>query len=47
MQEDRPVAFESWKLNETEQPFTVHEKEMTALVHCLRFWKHYLLGGKF
>jgi hypothetical protein len=47
MQEDRPVAFESWKLNETEQPFTVHEKEMTALVHCLRLWRHYLLGGKF
>lgn len=47
VQEGRPVAFESWKLNETEQRFTVHEKEMTALVHCLRLWRHYLLGGKF
>ena len=47
VQEDRPVAFESWKLNETEQRFTVHEKEMTALVHCLWLWRHYLLGGKF
>lgn len=47
MQEGRPVAFESWKLNETEQLNTVHEKEMTAVVHCLRVWRHYLLGGKF
>lgn len=47
VQEDRQVAFESFKLNETEQPFTVHEKEMTALVHCLRLWRHFLLGGKF
>lgn len=47
VQEGRPVAFESWKLNETEQRFTVHEKEMTAVVHCLRLWRHYLLGGKF
>lgn len=47
MQEGRPVAFESWKLHETEQRFTVHEKEMTALVHCLRLWRHSLLGGKF
>ena len=28
----------SWKLNETEQRFTVIEKEMTAVVHCLRLW---------
>lgn len=24
-----------------------HEKEMTAVVHCLDVWRHYLLGTKF
>ncbi|XP_039017600.1 uncharacterized protein LOC120148589 [Hibiscus syriacus] len=47
MQEGHPVAYESWKLNETERRYTVHEKEMTAVVHCLRTWRHYLLGSKF
>ncbi|XP_039038705.1 uncharacterized protein LOC120176331 [Hibiscus syriacus] len=47
MQEGHPVAYESRKLNETETRYTVHEKEMTAVVHCLRTWRHYLLGSKF
>nr|GEY65443.1 hypothetical protein [Tanacetum cinerariifolium] len=40
-----PIAFESWKLNKTERKYTVQEKEMTVVVHCLRIWRHYLLGG--
>ncbi|KAE8734320.1 hypothetical protein F3Y22_tig00000773pilonHSYRG00160 [Hibiscus syriacus] len=47
MQGGHPVAYESRKLNETERRYTVHEKEMTAVVHCLRTWRHYLLGSKF
>ncbi|KAE8668323.1 cytochrome P450 78A7-like [Hibiscus syriacus] len=47
MQEGHPVAYESRKLNETEKRYSVHEKEMTAVVHCLRTWRHYLLGSKF
>ena len=47
MQEGNPIAFESKMLNETEQRYTVQEKEMTAVVHCLRTWRHYLLGSKF
>ncbi|XP_062075961.1 uncharacterized protein LOC133780099 [Humulus lupulus] len=47
MQDNRPVAFESRKLNETERWYTVQEKEMTAVVHCLRVWRHYLLGSFF
>jgi len=35
------------KLNDTEWKYTVQEKEMTAIVHCLRTWRHYLLGSKF
>ena len=47
MQERHPIAFESRKLNETERRYTVQEKEMTAVVHCLRTWRHYLLGARF
>ncbi|KAE8694701.1 RNA-directed DNA polymerase-like protein [Hibiscus syriacus] len=47
MQEGHPVAYESRKLNETERRYSVHEKEMTAVVHCLCIWRHYLLGSKF
>ena len=47
MQEGHPIAFESRKLNDTERRYTVQEKEMTAIVHCLRVWRHYLLGSHF
>ena len=47
MQEGHPVAFESRKLNETERKYTVHEKEMTAVVHCLRLWQHHILWSRF
>jgi hypothetical protein len=32
----RPVAFESKKLNETERRWPTHEKEMWAIIHCLK-----------
>ncbi|RVW61382.1 Transposon Ty3-I Gag-Pol polyprotein [Vitis vinifera] len=47
MQERHSIAFESRKLNDTERHYTVQEKEMTAIVHYLRTWKHYLLGSHF
>ena len=47
MQEGHPIAFESRKLNDTERRYTVQEKEMTAIIHCLRTWRHYLLGSHF
>ncbi|KAL9259847.1 Retrovirus-related Pol polyprotein from transposon 17.6-like protein [Drosera capensis] len=47
MQEGHPIAFESRKLNDTERRYSVHEKEMTVVVHCLLTWRHYLLGSKF
>jgi len=36
MQEGHPIPFESWKLNDIERCYIVQEKEMMALVHCLR-----------
>lgn len=47
MQDGHPIAFESRKLNETEWRYIVQEKKMTTIVHCLRTWRHYLLGSKF
>nr|XP_016483424.1 PREDICTED: uncharacterized protein LOC107804107 [Nicotiana tabacum] len=47
MQDGHPIAFESRKLNDVERRYTVQEKEMTAVVHCLRTWRHYLLGAHF
>ena len=35
VQEGHPVAFESRKLNNAERRYSTHEKEMTAMVHCL------------
>ena len=47
IQEGHPIAFESRKLNDTERRYIVQEKEMTAIVHYLRVWRHYLLGSHF
>ncbi|KAK3022848.1 hypothetical protein RJ639_046993 [Escallonia herrerae] len=47
MQEGHPVAYESRKLKEAERRYTTHEKELLAVVHCLRIWRHYLLGSSF
>ncbi|KAL0349659.1 UNVERIFIED_CONTAM: Transposon Tf2-11 polyprotein [Sesamum radiatum] len=47
MQDGHPVAFESRKLKDVERRYLVHEKELLAVVHCLRLWRHYLLGSPF
>ena len=36
MQERHPIAFESRKLNDTEMRYTMQEKKMTTIIHCLR-----------
>lgn len=46
-QEGHPVAFESRKLKDAERNYPAHEKELLAVVHCLRLWRHYLLGAPF
>ena len=35
VQEGHPLAFESRKLKEAEQRYSIHEKEMAAVMHCL------------
>jgi hypothetical protein len=45
VQEGRPVAFKSKKLSETKRRWPTHEKEMWAIIHCLKTWSHYI-GSK-
>jgi hypothetical protein len=43
----RPVAYMSRKLNAAEQNYSVHERELLAVVDALRDRRPYLLGHKF
>lgn len=47
VQDEHSIAYESRKLNDTKQRYTVQEKEMTVVVHYFRTWRHYPLGIKF
>ena len=42
----RPVAYISKSLNETEQNYEIHDKEMLAVIRCLEAWRHFLEGAK-
>ncbi len=45
VQNRRPMAFESKKLNDIEQRLPTHEKEMWVVIHCFETWGHYI-GSK-
>jgi hypothetical protein len=45
MQEGQVVCYESQKLNEHEKKYATHDLELAAIVHALKMWRHYLLGG--
>jgi hypothetical protein len=41
------IGYESRKLKEHERNYATHDLELTAIVHTLRMWRHYLMGKKF
>lgn len=41
------ITYKSRKLNDIVWQYTVQEKEMLAVVRCLRIWRHYLLCTEF
>jgi RNase H-like domain found in reverse transcriptase/Reverse transcriptase (RNA-dependent DNA polymerase)/Integrase zinc binding domain/Chromo (CHRromatin Organisation MOdifier) domain/Retroviral aspartyl protease len=46
LQNGRPIAFESRKMNAAERNYPVTEQELLAVVHALRTWRCYLEGAK-
>ena len=42
----RPLMFESRTLNAAEQNYSTTEKELLALLHCCKMWRHYLEGSE-
>lgn len=42
----QPIAFLSRKLNSAERNYPVHEKELLAIVHACRQWRHHLQGDQ-
>ena len=43
----RPVAFASRTLNEAEQNYAAHERELLAIIDTLKWWRSYLYGNFF
>ena len=46
-QEGKVIAYESRKLKEHEQKYSAYDLELTAIIHALKMWRHYLVGRKF
>ena len=44
---EHPIAYESRKMNATKMNYPTHERELLAVIHALRVWRHYLLGKRF
>ena len=42
-----PVAFYSKSLQPTERNYKIHDKELLAIVHGLRHFRHYLQGNEY
>jgi hypothetical protein len=43
----QPVAYESRKFSKTERRYSTYERELLAILHACRTWRHYLLGKHF
>ena len=42
MQDGRPIAYDSKKLDGCQKRWPTHEKELFVVVHCLKTWQHCL-----
>lgn len=43
IQDGRPIAYESKKFNTAEMNYSTPDRELLAVVHCLKKWKVYML----
>ena len=46
-QEGHAIAYESKRLQGAEKTASTYEKELMAVIHALKMWKHYLMGSEF
>ena len=46
MQDNHVICYESRKLKEHERNYATHDLELSAIVHALKMWRHYLMGIK-
>ena len=47
MQDNHTIAYESRKLKPNKLNYSTCDKELLAIVHAFKLWKHYLMGSKF
>jgi hypothetical protein len=45
IQDGRVIAYASRQLRNHEVNYPTHDLELTAIVHALKIWRHYLLGN--
>ncbi len=40
-----PIAYHSRKLLTAERHYTIHDKELLAIIEAFRVWRHLLMGS--
>jgi hypothetical protein len=46
MLEGHVIAYASRQLRKHELNYPTHDLELTAVVHALKIWRHYIMGTK-
>ena len=47
IQENYVMAYESRKLKEHENNYSMYDLELVSIIHALKLWRHYFIGRKF
>jgi hypothetical protein len=46
MQDGHVVVYASRQLRKHEEKYPTHDLELTAVVHALKIWRHYIMGKR-